>query len=118
MHIQINTDDNVVGGDTLVARVKADVAAALERFGDHITRVEVHLSDENAKKPGTADKRCLIEARPSGRQPVAVSDQAATIEDAVAGAAGKMQRSLESTFGKHGDHKGGASIRTNADLTE
>jgi len=115
MHIQINTDDNIVGGETLVDRVKAEVATALERFRDQITRVEVHLSDVNAGKSGSADKRCLIEARPTGRQPIAVSDQAATVEEAVAAAAGKMQRALESAMGKLSARKGGESIRTNPD---
>jgi hypothetical protein len=52
MHIQVNTDDNIVGGDTLVDHVKAEVATALERFRDQITRVEVHLSDVNAAAGG------------------------------------------------------------------
>jgi hypothetical protein len=115
MHIQVNTDDNIVGGDTLVERVKAEVVTALERFCDQITRVEVHLSDVNAGKSGSADKRCLIEARPTGRQPIAVSDQAATVEEAVAAAGGKMQRALESAMGKLAARKGSESIRTNSD---
>ena len=36
-------------------------------------RVEVHLSDENGKKQGEADKRCKLEARLSGLAPVGVT---------------------------------------------
>ena len=66
MQIQVNTGDNVEGREELIARVEAGVAAALSRFDDRLTRVEVHLGDENAGKSGAADKRCMIEARPAG----------------------------------------------------
>jgi hypothetical protein len=74
--------------------------------------VEVHPGDENAEKSGGADKRCLIEVRLANRQPWAVSDRAATIDQAFNGAAKKLTRFLESTLGRLAEHKGGASIRT------
>lgn len=103
MQIQVNTDHNIVGDEKQAALVESTVRDALERFAEQITRVEVHLSDENsAGKTGPADIRCLMEARLAGRQPTAVSDQAPTIDQAVAGAAEKMKRSLESTLGRVG----------------
>lgn len=73
----------------------------MKRFGDQITRVEVHLSDENSdKKSGKKDKRCLIEARLAGLQPLAVSHEAATMEHAVDGAVDKLMRSIDTTLGK------------------
>lgn len=113
MQVQFNTDGNVEGRDALARRVEADVAATLGRFGDQITRVEVHLSDENAARGGGADKRCLMEARPTGRQPVAVTHQAATLEEAYGGAAKRLRNLLEGTFGRLNDTKGAASIRDN-----
>lgn len=112
MQIQVNTDDNVEGREELASRVETEITTVLSRFSDQITRVEVHLSDENAGKSGGSDKRCLIEARLTGQQPVAVSHQGSTIEEAYSGAAKKLRRSLESTLGRLNDHKGGASIRT------
>ena len=50
MQIQINTDDNVVGGDGLSDRISAEIHTCLDRFSQHITRIEVHLSDENSHK--------------------------------------------------------------------
>ncbi|CAN5507503.1 hypothetical protein BH09MYX1_BH09MYX1_55530 [soil metagenome] len=50
MQIQVNTDKNIVGHEALVAQVKATVADALSHVSAHITRVEVHLSDENGEK--------------------------------------------------------------------
>jgi hypothetical protein len=112
MQIQVNTDANIKGRDDLVRQIEAEINTALSQFSDQITRVEVHLSDENAGKSGSADKRCLMEARPAGRQPIAVSNEGATLEEAYSGAAKKLRSSLESTLGRASDHKGGASIRT------
>ncbi len=112
MQIQVNTGHNIAGSEDLQRRIEADVAAALERFSAYITRVEVHLTDENGSKSGAADKRCMMEARPAGRPPVAVTNEAATLEDAFDGAAKKLHRLLESTLARENDHKGAPSIRT------
>ena len=95
MQIQVNTDDNVAGHEALVHRVETEVNHTLGRFSDHITRVEVHLSDEDSDKSGSNDKRCLMEARLTARQPVAVSHQAGSLDEAFSGAAEKLKRSLE-----------------------
>lgn len=100
MHIQINTDSNIEGREGLASHVKGVVEGALSRFSDRITRVEVHLSDQNSDKSGQDDKRCMMEARLEGRQPTAVTHQAASLGDAVDGAANKLKRSLESTLAR------------------
>jgi hypothetical protein len=53
-----------------------ELGTALARF--KVTRLEVHLADENSDKFGINDKRCLIEARPVNMQPVAVTNHADT----------------------------------------
>ncbi len=104
MIIQINTDSNIEGDQELAQQIKAVVRNSLERFSEQITRVEVHLSDENSdKKFGAEDKRCLLEARLAGLQPIAVSHQAATVDEAVDGAVGKLMRSIDSTLGQLGE---------------
>lgn len=101
MIIQVNTDSNIEGNEQLTEQVKAVVADSLDRFGDQITRVEVHLSDENSdKKSSPEDMRCLVEARLAGLQPLAVSHQGATMEQAVDGAVDKLMRSIDTTLGK------------------
>lgn len=103
MIIQVNTDRNIEGKAELAEQVKSMVEDGLERFADKITRVELHLSDENSDKAdGPNDQRCLLEARLAGLQPVAVRHQAATMEQAVDGAVEKLKRSLESTLGRLG----------------
>ena len=100
MQIQINTDHNIEGHEALAAQVSEVVESALSLVSDHITRVEVHLSDENGDKRGQNDKRCMMEARMEGRQPVAVTHQSATLVQAVDGAADKLTRLIESTLGR------------------
>ena len=105
MKIQINTDVHIDGTEALAAEVGATVEQALERFSEHITRVEVHLSDENGDKTGQHDQRCMLEARLEGRQPVAVTDHAATLEQAIHGAARKLAHLLDTTLGRLHDHR-------------
>ena len=105
MQIQINTDHNIEGREALATQVSGAVESALSRVSDHITRVEVHLSDENSSKSGQNDKRCMMEARLEGRQPIAVTHQAATLDEAVDGAADKLARLIESTLGRLHDQR-------------
>jgi ribosome-associated translation inhibitor RaiA len=103
MQIQINTEHNIEGSEALADQVGGVVETALNQVSDHITRVEVHLSDENGDKRCENDKRCMMEARLEGRQPIAVTQQSATIDQAVDGAADKLVRLIESTLGRRHD---------------
>jgi ribosome-associated translation inhibitor RaiA len=104
MKIQINTDSNIAGNDQLRQETDTLLRGALDRFSEKITRVEVHLSDENSdKKSGVDDMRCLLEARLAGLQPIVVSHEAATLQEAVDGAAEKLKRSLDSSLGRLGN---------------
>lgn len=101
MLIQINTDSNIEGNNEIIQQIESEIANGLERFSEQITRVEVHLSDENSdKKFGIEDKRCLLEARLAGLRPIAVSHQAATVDQAVGGAVDQMVSLIETTLGK------------------
>ncbi len=105
MLVQVNTDHNIAGDTAMIQEVEATIQGTLARFSDRITRVEVHLSDENSdKKGGGEDKRCLLEARVIGLQPISVSHRAATVIQAVEGAADQMERSLDSTVGRLSQH--------------
>jgi ribosome-associated translation inhibitor RaiA len=101
MQIQINTDRNIDGHDALAEQLTGVVDSALSRFSKQITHVELHLSDENSnKKGGSNDIRCMIETRLEGIRPIAVTHQAATVEQSVAGAADKMVNLIETTLGR------------------
>ena len=109
MQIQVNTDHNIHGGERLATHVTAELSTGLSRFDGWLTRVEVHLSEDGAHKP--EDKRCVIEARPAGKAPVAVTHHATTVDDAYTGAAHKLERLLDTKYSRAHDHKGSESIR-------
>lgn len=104
MQIQVNTDRNVSGHEARVEKVTGIVKDGLKRFTDHLTRVEVHLSDENSHaKGGNDDHRCLMEARIPGRAPIAVTHHAANVALAAEGAVQKLARKMDNTLGRQRD---------------
>lgn len=105
MQIQINTDKTIDRHSGLDEHVQSVVSNALHRFGEQITRVEVHLSDNLGQKSADGDNRCLMEARLTGLQPIAVSDHAATLHQAISGATDKLKRAVDSAVGKLHDNK-------------
>lgn len=112
MKIQVNTDHNVEGSDALVRMVEEQIQNVLGRYEDRISRIEAHLGDQDGTKHGRADKRCMLEARPLGRDPVVVSAFSDTSERACRDATHKMQSLLRSTFGRLADgHDADATIR-------
>ncbi len=100
MIIQVNSDNHVDGNVNVVVEVEQKVQRALDRFADRISRVEVHLNDENAHKNGQDDQRCLMEARLNGLQPIAVTHKAATLEQAVDGATERLRNAITNQLGK------------------
>ena len=104
MTIQINTDKNLSVHEAFEAQLDGLLSEELSRFSEHITRLEVHLSDENGNKQGQNDKRCIIEARLEGRQPIAVAANANDYELAVSGAIEKLKSSLDTIEGKLRNH--------------
>jgi len=104
MIIQFNTDSNIDGSERLNVYFTNTISDSLDRFNSYITRIEVHISDENAQKKGKNDHRCMIEARLEGRQPIAVSENADTVEQALKGALDKLKASLDTVIGRLKDH--------------
>lgn len=100
MQIQLNSDNRIAGSQELLARVQTNLEEELKHVASVITRVEVHLNDVNGAKGGEDDKRCMLEARLKGAQPVAVESRAATIDQAVSAAAGQLHRAIKTSLGK------------------
>ncbi len=105
MLIQINAGDHIQGGEALDSSVSGYLEAELDRFRAQLSRVEVHMSDENAGKGGDRDKRCMIEARLDGRPPIAVTELAATMKEALDGATAKLVRLLDKTVDRQHEHR-------------
>jgi ribosome-associated translation inhibitor RaiA len=100
MQIQVNCDNHIESSIRLEEWVRTTVESTLERYDEDLTRIEVHIRDENGDKPGPHDMRCQMEARPKGHQPISVTHKADTLDQAVDGAAVKLDHALEHLFGK------------------
>jgi ribosome-associated translation inhibitor RaiA len=101
MQIQFNAQDSVDGHDVVAQHAQEVVRKALHRFGDHVTRVEIHISDVNGPKDaGGHDKRCVMEARLAGLHPLAVTELAGSVHQSIEGATQKLKRALDSAVGK------------------
>ncbi|WP_426247844.1 HPF/RaiA family ribosome-associated protein [Pseudomonas sp. TWR3-1-1] len=100
MQIQVHCDKHIKNDVRLEEWVNTTVKDSLDLYKDDITRVDVFLSDENGGKSGPNDKRCKMEARPKGHQPLIVTEDADSVDRAVEGAAEKLQHALEHLFGK------------------
>jgi 23S rRNA pseudouridine2605 synthase len=108
MQVLVSSDHRITASEDLASRITSAVTNALDRWGDRITRVEVHLSDLNSKKSGKTGKRCVLEAHLGGLKPVAVHDDAHELMVAVDGSIAKLLRALEHTLGRLQDTPGRA----------
>lgn len=73
----------------------------IARFSDRLTRVEVHCKDENSPhKSGANDKRCLMEARPRGMDPVVAEESGNDMKLVIREAARTLERVLEKRLKK------------------
>ena len=104
MIIQLNTDKNIQGTENLESYVSERIKKSLKHYTDHVTRVEIHLSDQNADKGGADDIMCKIEARIQGKQPVTVNKKADNKEKALAEAIDSLKAALGTVIGKMKDH--------------
>ena len=108
MQVQINTDRNV---DAKTDWFESELLDSLSRFGEQLTRVEVHLSDQNGEKSGADDLRCTMDAHLAGLKTLAVTHSAGNVHDAYSGALHKLSRSIETTLAKIEARRGRDSIR-------
>ncbi|HEY9552626.1 HPF/RaiA family ribosome-associated protein [Allosphingosinicella sp.] len=99
MFVQIHTDRQIDGGSERAARVEDRVRERLARFEDRLTHIEIHVTDMNGGK-GASGLRATLEARVNGLDPVAVTEEGATVDRAVLGAAGKAARALGHKLGR------------------
>jgi len=120
MQVQVNTSNGIQNKETLDRWADEFLNESLARFRNEITRVEVQLADENSGKKGAADKRCMLEARLNGHEPVAVNHHGETQDEAFRGATQKLIRALEHTYGKldRHDHRSRETIRKDPSAVE
>lgn len=110
MQIQVNTDRHIDGSAELKTQVETTLEDALSRFSNRITRLEVHLSDENgSQKSDGSDKRCVLEARLTGMKPIKVSANGSSHEQALNEGSKKLEKLLGRTLDRLDNPKGRAS---------
>ena len=101
MDIQFNTSSNIEGSDRLSDYFSSVINKSLNRFENHLTRVEVHLSEEGSN---TAVKKCTLEARLKNLNPLAVTNNGSSHEEAIKGAIEKLKRAIDTTTGRLSSH--------------
>ncbi len=119
MQIQVNATSSLHGSnrEALDLWATEQLTTHLERFRADVTRVEVHLSDENGHvKAGGGDKKSLLEARLASHQAVTVSHHAPTLDEAFRGSVDKLRHALESTLDRQKNHRDRDSIRREPEL--
>jgi hexokinase len=104
MIIKINTDNKLTVPENFQEKLNSMISEELGRFDDRLSRIEVHLSDENGDKEAPNDKKCLLEARIKGKQPVVVSALANNEVMALKSAILKLKTLLDTQFGKMNEH--------------
>jgi hypothetical protein len=98
LHSAPHTDARHGMADHLEAVVKA----ALDRFGERVTRVEGHLTDEDGSaKAGAHGVHCSLQALLLGLDTVAVEERAGNAHQAIEGAVRKLKRMVGAAIAKH-----------------
>ncbi|WP_298923318.1 HPF/RaiA family ribosome-associated protein [uncultured Ramlibacter sp.] len=119
MQVQVNTSNGIDNKESLERWAGDYLNETLSRFRQDITRIEVQLSDQNSGKKGAADTLCMIEARITGREPVAVNHHGLTQDEAFRGATQRLIHLLDHTMGKldRHEHRDRETIRKDLDAT-
>ena len=117
MQIQVNSNNSIDTGESFERWANTELNESFSRFKEDITRIEVHMSDQNGEKITPDHKNCMMEARLSNREPVAVNHQAPSQDEAFRGASDKLKRVLEHSLGKLRDHRLRESIRHEPDAS-
>lgn len=118
MQVQVNTGNGVQNKESLERWANEFLNEELARFRQELTRVEVQLTDENRGKGGSDDVRCMLEARLTGHEPVAVNHHGQTMDEAMRGATTKLVRAIDHILGKldRHQHRDRESIRKSESL--
>lgn len=94
MIVQINAGD-IESSQALIDHSNDAVESALRHMTEKVTRVEIHLRDDNSSKSAADDKRCTMEARIAGEKPLAVEYASDDLYKSISEAAGKLGRAVK-----------------------
>lgn len=103
MQIQVNAAD-IHSSPAIQQRVEEEVTAALDDWENRITRVEVHLHDEDGPKHSDDDKRCVMEVRLAGLDPMVVEHSSGDMYGSIQQAASKLRKVVKRAIDRRRDH--------------
>jgi ribosome-associated translation inhibitor RaiA len=106
MQVLLHTDSNTHNSQSMAEHVRVVVSDAISRFGEKVTRVEVHLSNAHSQaKPNTEqDIHCTLEAQLVGLEAVIVKAFAGNAHQAIETATKKLERAIQRQIEKHSSH--------------
>ncbi|MEC5398220.1 hypothetical protein [Uliginosibacterium sp. H1] len=99
MRIEVSIDTNAADRTSVMAALAAEVENGLRHHRTRLTSAQLHVRDTNGPRAGV-DHRCTLEVRPAGLDAVAVSHEAATVNEVVRGVLSKMNARLGTLFGR------------------
>lgn len=101
MDFQFNTGNQIDGDSAMGTHFETRVRERLARFEARLSRIEVHIRDtDGTRRSGPEGIEVVIEARPTDGNPLTVSEQGSTPEEALGSALQKLMSRLDSVFGK------------------
>jgi ribosomal subunit interface protein len=100
MQIQI-TFGGIDHSEALTNYIREQVTHGLRHHPEKFTRVEVHLHDDHAGRNGPDDKRCVMEVRPSGFDPLVVEDAGDDWYKVVNAVSKKLERAIHHFVDRH-----------------
>ena len=101
MEIEVNYAEGIERSAALEDHLHKQLQRLERRYGDRLTRILVFFKDVNAAKGGI-DKVCTMEARPAGRDPVAVEAQDTDVYRAARDAEHKLEKALAHRLARAG----------------
>ena len=104
MLVQINFGD-VQHSEAIESWARERISAQLGHLAEKLTRVEVHLRDDNsATRSSDDDKRCVMEGRIAGQRPLAVDHSGRDLYKVIDETAGKLARAVKKDVEKRAAH--------------
>jgi len=111
MEIQLRTDRHLRGVEELASFVGFEVVTGLGPCAARVASAHVHLTAESGARTGPPELRCLLEVRPRGHAPLAVTHRAPTNDAAIRGAVDDMRGVLERMFRRIDGRRHAETIR-------
>jgi ribosome-associated translation inhibitor RaiA len=102
MRTHVTTTGAIHAHQAFRDQVVESVDETMSRFGDIVTRVDIHLVEESARRSSAESVRCTAEAHVAGHGTVVVTQHAEHVEPAVREAVEKLEGSIARALGRLG----------------